>query len=146
MANEDVRTASPEDHRRLGTEVFARFSRGDVAGVLEAMTDDVTWLIPGTPELTPVAGLYDKARLRRLFDVMYAQLERPLQMRVVGSVAEGDRVAMEVESSGDLRNGRRYRQRYHFLIEFRDGKIAAVREYLDTHHAHDVWLRPQSCD
>ncbi len=73
---------------------------------------------------------------------MFGQLERPLEMTVLGSVAEGDRVAMEVESSGDLRNGRQYRQRYHFLITFRDAKIAAVREYLDTHHAYDVWLRP----
>ena len=44
------------------------------------------------------------------------------------------------KSSGDLKNGRRYRQHYHFLIEFRDGRISAVREYLDTQHAHDVWL------
>ena len=50
------------------------------------------------------------------------------------------RVAIEVSSSGDLKNGRKYRQEYHFLIEFRDGKICAVREYLDTHHAHDVWI------
>jgi len=25
---------------------------------------------------------------------------------------------------------------------FRDGKICAVREYLDTQHAYDVWIRP----
>ena len=56
-------------------------------------------------------------------------------------VAEGDRVALEVTSSGDLKNGRLYRQEYHFLMEFRDGKISAVREYLDTQHAHAVWIR-----
>ena len=63
-----------------------------------------------------------------------------LHMRVSSSIAEGDRVALEVTSSGDLKNGRRYRQEYHFLIEFRDGRICAVREYLDTQHAHDVWI------
>jgi len=25
-------------------------------------------------------------------------------------------------------------------MEFRDGKICAVREYLDTQLAHDVWI------
>jgi ketosteroid isomerase-like protein len=50
-------------------------------------------------------------------------------------------VAVEVEPSGDLKNGRKYRQQYHFALDFREGKIAAVREYLDTHHAFDVWLR-----
>jgi len=47
-----------------------------------------------------------------------------------------------VESSGDLKNGRRYRQQYHFHIEFRDGQIVRVHEYLDTQHAFEVWMRP----
>ena len=28
------------------------------------------------------------------------------------------------------------------LMAFRDGRIAAVREYLDTQHAYDVWVAP----
>jgi ketosteroid isomerase-like protein len=128
-------------NKQVAVELFARFSTGDIDGVLALMTDDVTWRVPGKPELSRAAGIYDKNRLRRLFNRMLAALEAGLQMTVTGSVAEGDRVAVEVESSGDLRNGRRYRQQYHFLIEFRDGKIAAVREYLDTHHAFDVWMR-----
>jgi ketosteroid isomerase-like protein len=131
-----------EDNKRSAVELFARFSASDIPGVLALMTDDVTWRLPGKPELSPVAGIYNKERLKRLFDRMLAQLESGLQMTVVGLVAEGDNVAVEVESQGDLRNGRKYRQQYHFLITFRDGKIAAVREYLDTHHAFDVWVRP----
>ena len=69
-------------------------------------------------------------------------LEEGLERTVVGSIAEGDDVAVEVESSGELKNGRSYRQQYHFLITVRDGKIASVREYLDTHHAWDVWMKP----
>ena len=94
------------------------------------------------PELSPAAGDYGKERLGRLFNRMLSQLESGLQMTVLGSVAEGDTVAVEVESSGDLKNGRRYRQQYHFAIGFRDGKIARVREYLDTQHAFEVWMRP----
>ncbi|HKA88309.1 MAG TPA: nuclear transport factor 2 family protein [Haliangiales bacterium] len=128
-------------NKEIAAELFARFSAGDIAGVLDLMTDDVTWRIPGKPELTPVAGPYDKDRLRRLFHRMLSQLKDGLKMTVLGAVAEGDRAAVEVESSGDLHNGRQYRQQYHFLMTFRDGKIATVREYLDTHHAHDVWIR-----
>lgn len=130
-----------EQNKRVAAELFARFSASDIESVLALMTDDVTWWIPGKPELSPAAGNYDKERLRRLFNRMVAQLNDGLKMTVTGSIAEGDRVAIEVESSGDLRNGRKYRQQYHFLISFRDGKIACVREYLDTHHAFDVWMR-----
>ena len=129
-------------NKQVAADLFARFSASDIPGVLALMTDDVTWRIPGKPELSPAAGVYDKARLDRLFNRMLAQLNDGLKMTVSGSIAEGDHVAVEVESSGDLRNGRSYRQQYHFLITFRDGKICSVREYLDTHHAFDVWLRP----
>ena len=135
-------TMTTEDNKRSAAELFARFNASDIPGVLALMTDDVTWRVPGKPELSPVAGIYNKERLKRLFGRMLAQLEAGLQMTVLGLLAEGNDVAVEVESRGDLRNGRKYRQQYHFLITFRDGKIASVREYLDTHHAFDVWIRP----
>jgi uncharacterized protein len=129
------------DSKQIAADLFARFSAADIAGALDLMTDDVTWRLPGKPELLATAGVYDKNRLRRLFDRMYSQLVDGLEMTVVSSIAEGDRVAVEVESKGDLRNGRQYRQQYHFAITLRDGKIAVVHEYLDTLHVHDVWIR-----
>jgi ketosteroid isomerase-like protein len=71
---------------------------------------------------------------------MLDALASGLRMTVVSSLGEGDCVALEVVSSGDLKNGRQYRQEYHFLMEFENGRIRAVREYLDTQHAHDVWI------
>ncbi len=129
-------------NKQIAAELFARFTASDIDGVLALMADDVTWRLPGKPELSRAAGVYDKARLRGLFDRMVAALENGLTMTVVGSIAEGNHVAIEVESFGELKNGRSYRQQYHFLITVRDGKIAAVREYLDTHHAWDVWMKP----
>ena len=128
------------DNKNVARDFFTRFSAGDIEGALALMTDDATWLIPGKPERMPTAGLYSKERIRKLFYTMLKQLESGLQLTVKSIVAEGDRIALEAESSGDLKNGRRYRQQYHFLLEFRNGKICAVREYLDTQHAHDVWL------
>jgi ketosteroid isomerase-like protein len=130
-----------ETNRTTAIELFERFTASDLDGVFARMTDDATWRVPGRPELSRAAGVYDRARMRRLFERMLAQLTAGLKMTVVGTVAEGDRVAVEVESSGDLRNGRQYRQQYHFLMTFRDGRIASVHEYLDTHHAYDVWMR-----
>jgi uncharacterized protein len=133
---------SIERNKQVATELFARLTAGDIPGVLALMTEDATWRIPGKPEQSRAAGVYDKERIGRLFRRMLEQLENGLKMTVVGSVGEGERVAVEVESSGDLRNGRQYRQQYHFLVTLRDGKISAVREYLDTHHAYDVWMKP----
>ena len=57
-----------------------------------------------------------------------------------GLTAEGDRVAVEAESYGEMATGKIYNNLYHFLLEVRDGKIHAVREYLDTMHAKEVLL------
>jgi len=132
---------TPAQNKQTAEEFFARFTASDLDGALALMTDDATWWIPGKPEATPTAGLYPKDRIARLFRTMLGRLRTGLKMTVVGAIAEGDRVAVEVRSEGDLTNDRQYRQEYHMLMMFRDGKICAVREYLDTQHAYDVWLR-----
>lgn len=133
---------STEQNKATAAEFFARFSASDIPGALATMTDDATWWIPGKPELSPAAGLYQKDRITKLFYAMLKQLKSGLKMTVKGMVAEGERVAVEVVSEGDLKNGRQYRQEYHMLLEFREGRICAVREYLDTQHAHAVWMAP----
>ena len=130
---------SAADNRTLAEELFARLSVGDVPGALATMTDDATWRAAGRRELLPAAGNYNKEKLGRLFNAMLGQLRNGLKVTVEGMIAEGDRVALEAESYGELKNGRVYNQHYSFVIEFRGGKICAVREYLDTQHAHAVW-------
>jgi len=135
---------NPEQHKVIAQRLFDLFSASDIDGVLALMTDDATWQIPGKKELSRIAGVYTKEQIHRLFLRMLDALSDGLKMTVLSSIAEGDRVALEVISAGDLKNGRRYRQEYHFLIEFREDKICAVREYLDTQHSHDVWIAPVS--
>ncbi|MBL8114642.1 MAG: nuclear transport factor 2 family protein [Acidobacteria bacterium] len=134
---------SIDRNKATAYEFFARFSESDIPGAMATMTDDATWWIPGKPELSPAAGLYQKDRITKLFHSMVKRLKTGLKMTPKGMVAEGDRVAVEVVSEGDLTNGRLYRQEYHMLLEFRDGKISAVREYLDTQHAHAIWMAPE---
>jgi ketosteroid isomerase-like protein len=133
---------STEHNKAVAHQFFARFTTGDIDGALNTMTDDATWWIPGKKERSPSAGLYAKDKIERLFNRMAQALKAGLEMTVKSCIAEGDRAALEVVSSGDLKNGRLYRQEYHMLMHFRDGKISAVREYLDTQHAHDVWIAP----
>ena len=55
-------------------------------------------------------------------------------------VTEGaSSVAIEAASHGVLRSGRRYQNRYCFVLDVQHGKVQAVREYCDTLHAFDVF-------
>jgi ketosteroid isomerase-like protein len=62
----------------------------------------------------------------------------PVTLTVEGVTAEGDRVAVEAQAHAALKNGRIYRNTYHFLFIFRDGKICQAKEYNDTLHAREV--------
>jgi uncharacterized protein len=133
---------SAQENKAVAFKFFERFTASDIEGALDTMTDDATWWIPGKKERSPSAGLYPKDKIGRLFHRMVNALKGGLKMTVVSCIAEGDHVALEVVSAGDLKNGRQYRQEYHMLVKFRDGKIMSVREYLDTQHANDVWAAP----
>ncbi len=130
-----------EQNKEVAYQFFERFSATDIEGALGTMSDDATWWIPGKKELSPSAGLYSKDKIARLFHRMVDSLQHGLNMQVVSCIGEGDRVAVEVVSLGDLKNGRQYRQEYHMLLSFKEGKITSVKEYLDTHHAYDVWIK-----
>lgn len=135
-------TTATETPKAVAMRLFELFTAGDTAAVLDLMTEDATWWLPGKPGQLPVVGTRTKPQIAKLFHGMAAALEGPLKMTVKSAIAEGDRVALEVESLGQLRNGRTYNQEYHFLITVRDGKISAVREYLDTLHTQSVWFAP----
>ena len=130
-----------EENKHLAVQFIDRLTAGDIAGALELMTDDATWWIAGKPDQLPASGLYDKKRIARLLNNMVSQLPNGLKITVKGLIAEGDKVAVEAESYGELLNGRVYNQQYHFLFTVRDGRIETVKEYLDTQHVYATWFQ-----
>ena len=111
------------------------FSAGNFDAALDLMTDDATWWVAGKFELS---GTKTKAEFGELVKGIGAAMPNGLKITPKGVIAEGDRVAVEAESYGELANGKVYNNQYHFLIELSDGKIKAVREYLDTIHAKEI--------
>jgi uncharacterized protein len=128
-----------EENKRIVSEWFARFDAGDVAGALDLLGEDATWWIAGGIEKTPGSGEHTKEQARRLLAGMGRQLKDGLRMTVRGMIAEGDRVAAEVTSRGELHDGKVYANEYHFALTLRDGKITQVREYMDTKHVEATW-------
>ncbi len=131
---------SIEENKNLTRQFFDCLNAGDLSGALALMSDDATWWIAGKSEQLPAAGLYSKEKIARLLANMGSQLPNGLKVTLDSLVAEGDKVAVEAESYGELHNGRVYNQQYHFLITIQDGRIKAIKEYLDTQHVYATWF------
>lgn len=128
-------TEMSESNKAVVRDYFAKFSAGKVDEALAMMSDDCTWWIAGKFELS---GTKTKAEMAELLKGMGDTIPNGLAITIKGLTAEGDRVAVEAESYGELVNGKVYNNEYHFMIEMSGGKISAVREYLDTIHAKEI--------
>ncbi|WP_295688185.1 nuclear transport factor 2 family protein [uncultured Nevskia sp.] len=130
---------SAETNKQTVARFLELFSSGAVKETMAMMTDDATWWVAGT---MPISGTYTKAQFEQLLSGVLDVCTGPIRIEPRDWTAEGDRVALEAESFVDTRNGRTYNNLYHFKFKVRDGKIASVREYLDTMHANAILCTP----
>jgi ketosteroid isomerase-like protein len=85
-----------------------------------------------------------KAAVRRATDLktLFAQkLERSaIAMTIENMIAEGDYVAEQARGKARTLDGQDYNNVYCRVWRFRDGKIAALTEYMDTELARRcIW-------
>jgi uncharacterized protein len=106
------------------------------------VTDDVIWWVNGGSQ--DGQYFYGKEASLKLIGVVGENLvDSKIQLEIVGMIAEGDRVAVEVRSYGTMKNGNEYRNSYHEIYEIRDGLVALCKEYADTKYSADVGIRPR---
>lgn len=127
-----------QDNKDLVSRFLENFSRGDVHAVLDAMSDDATWWTAG--RLKGMSGTASKDIFGKGLPNLLAACKGGIVITPTAMTAEGDRVAVEADSKAETLTGREYQNQYHFLFEVREGKIAAVKEYMDTEHARQTFL------
>lgn len=111
--------------------------KSDVNSVEALTSDELEYWVAGR---TSLSGSRDKAQLTAAMPEFAPFFPNGLRMSVTGITAEGQRVAVEAESHGITADGKTYENCYHFLFEFdHDGKIAKVREYMDTAHVAEIF-------
>jgi ketosteroid isomerase-like protein len=120
---------STEANRETALKMMASMAAGGLDETL--LTDDVCWWVPGR-------GTVSKDEFKAMAAGFRTLLAGPMSLTVKGVTAEGDRVAIEAESYGPLKNGKVYNNTYHFLFQFRDGKICLSKEYNDSQHVADT--------
>lgn len=123
------------DNKALVTQFIECLNQGDTTGLVGMYDDDgYVWTSGGTL----ISGKFGKAQIAASAGAIFDAFPQGIHFTIHGMVAEGDKVAVEAESNGLHVSGRHYNNLYHFLFEFRNGKLLSLKEYMDTERVTDV--------
>lgn len=140
MMDGDPKVQSPLlQHKQIVAQFLERFSAGDIRGAAKMMQDDAVWIVMG--QLDGMSGRYARDQFIPLAEGakdFYAHGCLIIEPQLM--TAEADRVSVVAQGHAPLKDGRIYAPSYHFLIRLKDGKIAEVREYMDTLHAKEIFF------
>jgi uncharacterized protein len=124
-----------ERNQRIVTEIWEAFWRYDIDAALLHLTDDIHWWNLSDGALG--TDLYGHDGIRSLWgkeQTFFRDLET-----VEIALHAGDTFAIrEVRAVGHLIDGTPYSNQACTVHEFRDGKIARIRQYVDTKKAEAV--------
>lgn len=119
------------ENKQVVLDFYEASARGDMEACFALLADDVTWSNIGT---TRFSGTYDgkQAIMENLVGPLFGQLKAGIASRLEHMIAEGDTVVAQTAGQAETLDGTPYNNTYCQVFRIRDGKIAAVREYMDT--------------
>jgi uncharacterized protein len=125
------------NHISTVSAMYEAFGRGDLAGILSHLHDDVTWDVTEEPWTPHVAGVpwlrprRGRAEVSEFFEIVGAwEYER---FEVLDMLVSDTQVAAEIRMIATLPNGHRIDEVVIHLWTFGEGdKVITLRRMLDT--------------
>ena len=120
-----------EHNKQIVRSFYEAGNRGDMEACMALFADDIVWTNMGT---TPLSGRFvgKQALMEQLLGPLFGSLKAGIHMEIERLVAEGDWVVAQTRGSAETLDGRRYDNRYCWVVRLAEGLIAEVTEYLDT--------------
>ncbi len=122
---------SIEKNVEIVKNFLAAIGRRDKQGLLALSAEDIEWIIPG--EDWPLAGTHRGHAglgdlLQQANETVETSYPKPPEF-----VAQGDRVLVIGVAMGKIKaTNRAFKDEWVFDITVRDGKVAHIKEYIDT--------------
>lgn len=116
-----------DTNKKIILEFFAVAEQG--GDIMAYLSDDLEWWVPDS---CPVAGTYKKADLPEVLGPIFGMLKAPPKFTINHITAEENRVAVDCQSTAEMKDGSPFGNTYHFLFILEGGKIKVVKEFLNT--------------
>jgi ketosteroid isomerase-like protein len=120
-------------YERLYLEFFATLSSGDLEKIRATFHEDAVWQV----QVKGILGEGSHRGRKAIVDDFLAPVRGLFKpgdpkVTVTAIASTGALVMGECTSRGTLMDGREYANLYVFVIEFKDGKVHRLREYMDS--------------
>jgi uncharacterized protein len=129
----------PTDSKSVVRRYVAAVQSGDQQKIRELFAEHASWTLDAGD--LPISGTWE-GREAILGDFLQTALSYyepgSIRLEITGMIAEGDQVALQWTSQALTRDGRDYENGCLGVFTVREGKIQAVREYMDTLYARDT--------
>jgi ketosteroid isomerase-like protein len=122
---------STQENVQTVKDFFAAMGGGDKQRLLALAAEDIEWIIPG--EDWPLAGTHrGHAELTAVLQKASEEIEMTYP-KPPEFMARGDRVLVVGVATGKIKaTNKPFKDDWVFDITIRDGKVANIREYIDT--------------
>ena len=128
-------SSTANNNKEIVRAFFAALNKGDVASVVATYAEDGCVQTMGN---TLISGIFGKEHIAQTAGGVFDVFPQGLRFNIQAMTAEDERVAVEATSEGEHISGQTYSNEYHFLFEFKDGKLLRLKEYMDTEMVTDV--------
>jgi ketosteroid isomerase-like protein len=119
------------ENKQVVLDFYEAAARGDMDACFSLLADDIVWTNIGA---TKFSGTYNgkQALIGDLLEPLFGQLKAGISSTIECLIAEGDSVVAQTSGTAETVDGTPYNNTYCQVIQIRNGRIANVKEYMDT--------------
>tara|TARA_Y100001936_G_scaffold24879_1_gene22828 strand:+ start:2255 stop:2653 length:399 start_codon:yes stop_codon:yes gene_type:complete len=125
-----------KENKEIAIKFFEALSSGSEAYLDFYNDDSIIW----TAGDNDIGGTRTKKEIIDFAHGILAAFPSGISFNITGITAENERVAVEISGDAIHASGQPYKNKYHFLLIIKNGKILELREYMDTQLAAKVLL------
>jgi ketosteroid isomerase-like protein len=126
---------SVESNKATVKKFFAAMNAGDVDFIVDAYAHDGRLQTMGN---TLISGVFSREEVAASAGGIFDVFPKGISFEILSMIGDGSKVAVEATSQGEHVSGQNYSNEYHFLFEFKDGKLLRLKEYMDTERVTDI--------
>ena len=125
-----------EKNKEIAIKFFGALSSGADTYLDFYNDDSIIW----TAGDNAIGGTRTKQEIIDFAQGILSAFPDGIKFNITGITAENERVAVEVSGEAIHASGKDYRNKYHFLLKIKNGKILELKEYMDTQLAAKILL------